>query len=187
MDTWKNEHNHCLISCSLFLVSTAFDSSLLSNIQKLFSERIEIFSSVEFSKVSVLTGIVKIGLKVRLTVGVSSSILTTCFPLRKPFLLTYFKTLLECVRLRTFGKYGLQQIQVDTHYLAFYFTNRFCLLMDFKCCFILRLFWSVYDFGRLENMVYSRSKLTRTTCRCTYGDLYPMRSKGNLYIYACLV
>ena len=94
-----------------------------------------------------------------------------------------FKTLLECVRLRTFGKYGLQQIQVDTHYLAFYFTNRFCLLMDFKCCFILRLFWSVYDFGRLENMVYSRSKLTRTTCRCTYGDLYPMRSKGNLYIY----
>lgn len=46
------------------LLSTAFDSSLLSNIQKLFSERIEIFSSVEFSKVSVLTGIVKIGLKV---------------------------------------------------------------------------------------------------------------------------
>ena len=37
---------------------------------------------------SVLTGIVKIGLKVRLTVGVSSSILTTCLPLRKPFLLT---------------------------------------------------------------------------------------------------
>ena len=52
---------HLLFSVSL---STAFDSSLLSNIQKLFSERIEIFSSVEFSKVSVLTGIVKIGLKV---------------------------------------------------------------------------------------------------------------------------
>ncbi len=48
----------------LFPISTAFDSSLLSNIQKLFSERIEIFSSVEFSKVSMLTGIVKIGLKV---------------------------------------------------------------------------------------------------------------------------
>jgi len=75
-----------------YTASTAFDSSLLSNIQKLFSERIEIFSSVEFSKVSVLTGIVKIGLK----------------------------TLLECVRLRTFGKYGLQQIQVDTHYLQMY-------------------------------------------------------------------
>ncbi|KAL9983794.1 hypothetical protein ACROYT_G006024 [Oculina patagonica] len=75
-----------------YTASTAFDSSLLSNIQKLFSERIEIFSSVEFSKVSMLTGIVKIGLK----------------------------TLLECVRLRTFGKYGLQQIQVDTHYLQMY-------------------------------------------------------------------
>ena len=36
----------------------------MSNIQKLFSERIEIFSTVEFSKVSILTGIVKISLKV---------------------------------------------------------------------------------------------------------------------------
>ena len=49
--------------------STAFDSSLLSNIQKLFSERIEIFTSVEFSKVSVLTGIIKIGLKVGLRIS----------------------------------------------------------------------------------------------------------------------
>lgn len=40
------------------------DTSLLSNIQKLFSEKIEIFSTVEFSKVSVLTGIIKISLKV---------------------------------------------------------------------------------------------------------------------------
>ncbi|KAJ4451057.1 hypothetical protein ANN_02494 [Periplaneta americana] len=39
------------------------DSSLVTNIQKLFSERIEIFSSVEFSKVSILTGIIKISLK----------------------------------------------------------------------------------------------------------------------------
>eukprot|EP00112_Aurelia_sp_Birch-Aquarium-sp1_P006498 Seg1716.21 transcript_id=Seg1716.21/GoldUCD/mRNA.D3Y31 product="Vacuolar protein sorting-associated protein 51" protein_id=Seg1716.21/GoldUCD/D3Y31 len=68
------------------------DASLLSNIQKLFSERIEIFTSVEFTKVSVLTGIIKIALK----------------------------TLLECVRLRTFSKFGLQQIQVDTHYLQLY-------------------------------------------------------------------
>ncbi|XP_041477229.1 vacuolar protein sorting-associated protein 51 homolog [Lytechinus variegatus] len=72
--------------------STTFDTSLMSNIQKLFSERIEIFSSVEFSKVSVVTGIIKISLK----------------------------TFLECVRLRTFGRYGLQQIQVDTHYLNLY-------------------------------------------------------------------
>lgn len=65
------------------------DSSFVSNIHRLFSEKIEIFSSVEFSKVSIITGIIKICLK----------------------------TLLECVRLRTFSKYGLQQIQVDAHYL----------------------------------------------------------------------
>ncbi|KAJ8865760.1 hypothetical protein PR048_033281 [Dryococelus australis] len=68
------------------------NSSLATNIQKLFSERIEIFSAVEFSKVSILTGIIKISLK----------------------------TFLECVRLRTFSRYGLQQIQVDTHYLQLY-------------------------------------------------------------------
>ncbi|EFN87653.1 vacuolar protein sorting-associated protein 51 homolog [Harpegnathos saltator] len=68
------------------------DSSLATNIHKLFSERIEIFSSVKFNKASILTGIIKISLK----------------------------TFLECVRLRTFSKYGLQQIQVDTHYLQLY-------------------------------------------------------------------
>ncbi len=40
------------------------DSKLMNNIQKLFANKIEIFSCVEFSKVSVLTGIVKIALKV---------------------------------------------------------------------------------------------------------------------------
>ena len=40
------------------------DSSLLSNIQKLFYERIEVFSTVEFSKLSITTGIIKIFLKV---------------------------------------------------------------------------------------------------------------------------
>ncbi|KAF0293720.1 Vacuolar protein sorting-associated protein 51 [Amphibalanus amphitrite] len=65
------------------------DSGLVANIQKLFSERIEIFAPVEFSKVSILTGIIKIALK----------------------------TLLECVRLKTFSKFGLQQIQVDVYYL----------------------------------------------------------------------
>ena len=50
----------------LFLLSfnSTIDNSLMSNIQKLFSEKIEIFSAVEFSKVSVLTGIIKISLKV---------------------------------------------------------------------------------------------------------------------------
>ncbi|XP_052770317.1 vacuolar protein sorting-associated protein 51 homolog isoform X2 [Mya arenaria] len=70
----------------------SIDNSLISNIQKLFSEKIEIFSAVEFSKVSVLTGIIKISLK----------------------------TFLECIRLRIFGRYGLQQIQVDTYYLQLY-------------------------------------------------------------------
>uniref|UniRef100_A0A8C4I3Z5 Vacuolar protein sorting-associated protein 51 homolog n=1 Tax=Dicentrarchus labrax TaxID=13489 RepID=A0A8C4I3Z5_DICLA len=72
--------------------SAPMDTNLLSNIHKLFSERIDIFSSVEFNKVSVMTGIIKISLK----------------------------TFLECVRLRTFGRYGLQQIQVDCHYLQMY-------------------------------------------------------------------
>lgn len=31
-----------------------------------------------------------------------------------------FQTLLECVRLRTFNRYGLQQVQVDIHYLQLY-------------------------------------------------------------------
>ncbi|XP_052862524.1 vacuolar protein sorting-associated protein 51 homolog isoform X1 [Anopheles cruzii] len=65
------------------------DSSFVSNIQRLFSEKIELFAPVEFSKVSIITGIIKLCLK----------------------------TLLECVRLRTFSRYGLQQIQVDAHYL----------------------------------------------------------------------
>ena len=30
------------------------------------------------------------------------------------------KTLLECVRLRTFGRFGLQQVQVDCHFLQLY-------------------------------------------------------------------
>ncbi len=64
----------------------------MNNIQKLFAEKIEIFSPVDFSKVSVLTGIVKISLK----------------------------TFLECIRLKTFSRYGLQQIQVDCHYLQLY-------------------------------------------------------------------
>lgn len=71
---------------------STFDNKLLSNIQKLFAEKIEIFSNVDFSKVSVLTGIIKISLK----------------------------TFLECIRLKTFSKYGLQQVQVDCYYLQMY-------------------------------------------------------------------
>lgn len=74
--TWSN-----------YTSSSQLDSSL---VHKLFSERVDIFSAtIEFSKVSILSGIIKISLK----------------------------TLLECVRLKTFSKYGLQQIQVDAHFL----------------------------------------------------------------------
>ena len=41
------------------------DSSLLNNIQKLFSERIDLSGPVEHSKVSIVMAIIKICLKVR--------------------------------------------------------------------------------------------------------------------------
>ena len=97
---------------SVWLCSSAMDSSLLSNIQKLFYERIEVFATVEFFKLSIVTGIIKIVLKV-----------TTC-PIEYIILAVEFflleQALLECVRLRTFGKFGLQQMQVDSHYLQLY-------------------------------------------------------------------
>jgi len=71
---------------------TAANTQTFSAINRLFSERIDIFSPVQFSRVSITTGIIKISLK----------------------------TLLECVRLRTFNRYGLQQVQVDIHYLQLY-------------------------------------------------------------------
>lgn len=42
---------------------------MLSNIQKLFYERIEVFSTVDFSKLSITTGIIKIFLKVLYVFG----------------------------------------------------------------------------------------------------------------------
>ena len=50
----------------MLIYSSAMDSSLLSNIQKLFYERIEVFATVEFYKLSIVTGIIKIVLKVLL-------------------------------------------------------------------------------------------------------------------------
>ncbi|KRZ02085.1 Vacuolar protein sorting-associated protein 51 -like protein [Trichinella zimbabwensis] len=72
--------------------SSIGDSALSNTLGKLWNERIDCFSEVEFTKVSIMTGLVKICLK----------------------------TLLETVRLCTFGKYGLQQVQVDCHYLQLY-------------------------------------------------------------------
>lgn len=65
------------------------DHGYTHNLHKLFSDKIEIFTPIEFTKTSILTGIIKISLK----------------------------THLEFVRLKTFSKFGLQQIQVDIHYL----------------------------------------------------------------------
>lgn len=69
--------------------SANLEPMLATNMHRLFSDKIDIFGSVQFTKISILTGIIKLSLK----------------------------TFLECVRLRTFSKFGLQQIQVDTHYL----------------------------------------------------------------------
>lgn len=52
--------------------SSGMDSSLMSNIQKLFYERIEVFGAVEFNKLSIVTGIVKIALKVQLQLSSSN-------------------------------------------------------------------------------------------------------------------
>ena len=58
------------VECSVDVSgASTVDTSLLSNIQKLFSEKIEIFSPVDFSKVSVLTGIIKISLKVTISIN----------------------------------------------------------------------------------------------------------------------
>lgn len=65
-----------------YIFSVLMDINFLSNIQKLFFECIDVFSFVEFNKVLVLIGIIKISLKM----------------------------LLECVWLCIFGCFGLQQV-----------------------------------------------------------------------------
>ena len=65
--------------------------------------------------------------------------------LREAYCIVLVQTFLECVRLRTFGRYGLQQIQVDTHYLQLYLwrfvSDEKSVLCDatdciFKCTYI---------------------------------------------------
>lgn len=95
------------------------DTNLLSNIHKLFSERIDIFSSVEFNKVSAAASLCFH------TVFSQEPSLTSALAVPQVSVMTgiikiSLKTFLECVRLRTFGRYGLQQIQVDCHYLQMY-------------------------------------------------------------------
>lgn len=99
--------------------SAPMDTNLLSNIHKLFSERIDIFSSVEFNKVSAASW------PCFHTVSGQEPSLTSALGVPQVSVMTgiikiSLKTFLECVRLRTFGRYGLQQIQVDCHYLQMY-------------------------------------------------------------------
>lgn len=65
------------------------NNPLMNNIKKLFSERIEIYAPVSFKRRTILFGIVKLILK----------------------------SMIETVRLRTFNKNGVQQLQIDAKYL----------------------------------------------------------------------
>ena len=61
----------CLFFCKVLKSSIIFltcyrnfNTSLITNIQKLFSEKVDVFMAVDFNRVSIMTGIVKICLKV---------------------------------------------------------------------------------------------------------------------------
>ena len=60
----------CLFFCKvlkssiIFTCCRTFNTSLITNIQKLFSEKVDVFMAVDFNRVSIMTGIVKICLKV---------------------------------------------------------------------------------------------------------------------------
>ncbi|OWR49376.1 fat-free protein isoform 1 [Danaus plexippus plexippus] len=64
-------------------------SSSFSPISRIFSERIEVFSPAGADRAALSNGALKVALK----------------------------ALVECVRLRTFSRHGLQQLQVDVHFL----------------------------------------------------------------------
>ncbi|KAH8867071.1 Vacuolar protein sorting-associated protein 51 like [Schistosoma japonicum] len=84
------------------------DPTLATHLRRLFTQRVDIFSAVDANRESLLLGVIKIGLK----------------------------TLIECARLQTFGRYGLQQIQVDCRYLQihlWHFVNDeklICMLLE---------------------------------------------------------
>jgi hypothetical protein len=66
--------------------------NLQLNFHKVFNEKLDIFIDLQFQKTSILSSIIKLILK----------------------------TYLECIRLKTFSRYGLQQVQVDINYLYNY-------------------------------------------------------------------
>ncbi|CDW56177.1 vacuolar protein sorting associated protein 51 [Trichuris trichiura] len=73
--------------------TSAYGTPAFTNtLGKLWNERVDYDIRADFTKISVTTGIVKICLK----------------------------TFLEVVRLRTYSKFGLQQLQIDCHYLQLF-------------------------------------------------------------------
>ncbi|CAH8636730.1 unnamed protein product [Schistosoma intercalatum] len=88
--------------------SPDLDPTLATHLRRLFTQRVDIFTAVDANRESLLLGVIKIGLK----------------------------TLIECARLQTFGRYGLQQIQVDCRYLQihlWHFVNDeklICMLLE---------------------------------------------------------
>lgn len=69
--------------------SAGSTGNLQLNFHKVFNEKLDIFIDLQFQKTSILSSIIKLLLK----------------------------TYLECIRLKTFSRYGLQQMQVDINYL----------------------------------------------------------------------
>mmetsp|Transcript_2658 Transcript_2658/g.5884 ORF Transcript_2658/g.5884 Transcript_2658/m.5884 type:complete len:253 (-) Transcript_2658:160-918(-) len=59
------------------------------NLAKIFREKVKVFGTVQFTQANILAAIIGVGLK----------------------------SLVECVRLQTLGRAGLQQLQLDCHYL----------------------------------------------------------------------
>lgn len=72
--------------------SAGSTGNLQLNFHKVFNEKLDIFIDLQFQKTSILSSIIKLLLK----------------------------TYVECVRLKTFSRYGLQQVQVDINYLYNY-------------------------------------------------------------------
>ncbi|CAF1485709.1 unnamed protein product [Adineta steineri] len=72
--------------------SAGSTGNLQLNFHKVFNEKLDIFIDLQFQKTSILSSIIKLLLK----------------------------TYLECIRLKTFSRYGLQQVQVDINYLYNY-------------------------------------------------------------------
>ena len=92
----------------------------MNNIDKLFSDSIEIFGAVEFKKASIVTAILKIIVKVPHFVALffpKSFGSNVCLPL----CLFVLQTSSESLRLCTFSRSGFQQIQVDIEFLRVHF------------------------------------------------------------------